>query len=452
MKMSSRKTSATRTRVGKYELGKTVGEGSFAKVKFAKNVETGDNVAIKILDREQVLRHKMVEHLKREISTMKLIKHPNVVKLFEVMASKSKIYIILEFVGGGELFDQIAKNGRLKEDEARKYFQQLINAVDYCHSRGVYHRDLKPENLLLDSYGVLKVSDFGLSAFAQQVREDGLLHTACGTPNYVAPEVLHDKGYDGTASDIWSCGVILFVLMAGYLPFDEPNLIALYKKIAKAQFMYPSYFSPGATKLIKRILDPNPLTRITIPEILENEWFKKEYKPAYFEEEQNVNLDDVDAVFNDSEEHLITERKERPVSMNAFELISRSPSFNLENLFEQQMGLVKRETRFTSQSPANEIMSKIEETAKPLGFNVHKRNYKMKLQGDKTGRKGHLSVATEVFEVAPSLHMVELRKTGGDTLEFHKFYKSFSSGLKDIMWNTEENTEGLKSRDSQQKS
>lgn len=442
--MSARKKPATRTRVGRYELGKTVGEGSFAKVKFARNLETADNVAIKILDRDQVLRHKMVEHLKREISTMKLIKHPNVIKLFEVMASKSKIYIILEFVAGGELFDQIAKHGRLKEDEARTYFQQLINAVDYCHSRGVYHRDLKPENLLLDSYGVLKVSDFGLSAFAQQVREDGLLHTACGTPNYVAPEVLNDKGYDGTASDIWSCGVILFVLMAGYLPFDEPNLIALYRKISRADFACPPYFSPGAKELIKCILDPNPLTRITIPEILENEWFKKGYKPAYYEEEKNVNLDDVDAVFNDSEENLVTERKERPVSMNAFELISRSPSFNLENLFEKQTGLVKRETRFTSQCPANEIMSKIEETAKPLGFNVHKRNYKMKLQGDKTGRKGHLSVATEVFEVAPSLHMVELRKTGGDTLEYHKFYKSFSSGLKDIMWNTEENTEELK--------
>lgn len=441
-KMSSRKKPATRTRVGKYELGRTLGEGSFAKVKFAKNVETHDCVAIKILDREQVLRHKMVEHLKREISTMKLVKHPNVVKIFEVMASKSKIYIVLEFVGGGELFDQIAKHGRLKEDEARRYFQQLINAVDYCHSRGVYHRDLKPENLLLDSSGVLKVSDFGLSTFSQQVREDGLLHTTCGTPNYVAPEVLNDKGYDGTASDIWSCGVILFVLMAGYLPFDEANLPVLYRKICRADFMCPSYFSSSAKKLIKRILDPNPLTRITIAEILEDEWFKKGYKLAYSEEEQNVNLDDVDAVFNDSEEHLVTERKERPVSMNAFELISRSPSFNLENLFEKQMGLVKRETRFTSQCSANEIVSKIEEAAKPLGFNVHKRDYKMKLQGDKTGRKGHLSVATEVFEVAPSFHMVELRKTGGDTLEFHKFYKSFSSGLKDIMWNNEENTEG----------
>lgn len=423
-------------------MGKTLGEGSFAKVKYARNFETCESVAIKVLDRDQVLRHKMVEQIKREISTMKVIKHPNVVQLFEVMASKTKIYIVLEFVDGGELFDKIAKHGRLKEDEARRYFQQLINAVDYCHSRGVYHRDLKPENLLLDSYGTLKVSDFGLSAFSQQVRADGLLHTACGTPNYVAPEVLNDKGYDGTTSDIWSCGVILFVLMAGYLPFDESNLMALYRKIYKADFSCPSWFSSGAKKLIKHILDPNPVTRMTIAEILENEWFKKGYKPPCFEHGEDVSVDDVDAAFNDSEEHLVTEKKEKPVSMNAFELISRSQSFNLESLFEKQTaGLVKRETRFTSQCPANEIMSKIEETAKPLGFNVRKQNYKMKLQGDKTGRKGHLSVATEVFEVAPSLHMVELRKTGGDTLEFHKFYKSFSSGLKDIVWKTEGNNE-----------
>ncbi|XP_027159254.1 CBL-interacting serine/threonine-protein kinase 9 isoform X2 [Coffea eugenioides] len=372
---------------------------------------------------------------------MKLIKHPNVVSLIEVMASKTKIYIVLEYVDGGELFDKIAKYGRLKEDEARRYFQQLINAVDYCHSRGVYHRDLKPENLLLDSCGSLKVSDFGLSAFSKQVRADGLLHTACGTPNYVAPEVLTDKGYDGTSSDVWSCGVILFVLMAGYLPFDEQNLVALYRRIQKADFCFPTWFSSSSKKLIKRILDPNPLTRITIPEILENDWFKKGYKPPQFEQEEDVSLDDIDAVFNDSEEHLVTERKEKPVSMNAFELISRSQGFSLDNLFEKQMGLVKRETRFTSKSPANEIISRIEQTAKPLGFNVHKKNYKMKLQGDKTGRKGHLAVATEVFEVAPSLHMVELRKTGGDTLEFHKFYKTFSSGLKDIVWTSEQQSD-----------
>ncbi|XP_011039062.1 PREDICTED: CBL-interacting serine/threonine-protein kinase 9-like isoform X1 [Populus euphratica] len=441
----SAKVQGTRTRVGKYELGKTIGEGSFAKVKVAKNVETGDVVAIKILDREQVLRHKMVEQLKREISTMKLIKHPNVIKIFEVMASKTKIYIVIEFVDGGELFDTIAKHGRLREDEARRYFQQLINAVDYCHSRGVFHRDLKPENLLLDSHGVLKVSDFGLSALSQQLQGDGLLHTACGTPNYVAPEVLKDKGYDGTASDVWSCGVILYVLMAGYLPFDETSLMALYLKICSADFTFPSWFSSGAKKLIKRILDPEPLTRITVAEIIEDEWFKQGYRPPQFEQEEHVNVDDVDAVFNDSKEHLVTEKKKKPASMNAFELISKTQGFSLENLFGKQAGVVKRETRIASHSPANEIMSRIEEAAKPLGFNVDKRNYKMKLKGDKGGRKGQLSVATEVFEVAPSLHMVELRKIGGDTLEFHNFYKSFSSGLKDVVWKSDQTIEGLRS-------
>ncbi|KAK7397462.1 hypothetical protein VNO78_18634 [Psophocarpus tetragonolobus] len=295
------------------------------------------------------------------------------------MASKTKIYIVLEFVDGGELFDKIAAYGRLKEDEARNYFQQLINAVDYCHSRGVYHRDLKPENMLLDSNSVLKVSDFGLSTYSQ--KEGELLRTACGTPNYVAPEVLNDRGYVGSTSDIWSCGVILFVLMAGYLPFDEPSHMTLYRKIGRAQFSCPSWFTPQAKALLKRILHPNPLTRIKIHELLEDAWFKKGYKPASFTEEEDLSVDDVAVAFSHSNEKLVTLRKEKPVSMNAFELISRSQSFNLDSLFEKQT---------------------------------------MNLQGDKSGRKGYLSVATQVFEVAPSVHMVELGKTAGVTLEFHK--------------------------------
>ncbi|XP_058072994.1 uncharacterized protein LOC131221714 [Magnolia sinica] len=437
---------AGKTKVGKYELGRTLGEGTFAKVKFARNVESGENVAIKILDKEKVLKHKMIGQIKREISTMKLVKHPNVIQMHEVMASKTKIYIVLEYVTGGELFDKIA-HGRLKEDEARKYFQQLINAVDYCHSRGVFHRDLKPENLLLDSSGVLKVSDFGLSALPQQVREDGLLHTTCGTPNYVAPEVINNKGYDGAKADLWSCGVILFVLMAGYLPFEETNLMTLYKKIIKADFTCPSWFSTSAKKLIKRILDPNPLTRITIPDVIENEWFKKGYKPPSFDTADVTSLDDVDSVFNESREpgNLVVERREeRPMVMNAFELISTSQGLNLGILFEKQMGLIKRETRFTSKCPASEIISKIEETAGPLGFDVKKNNYKMKLQGSKTGRKGRLSIATEIFEVAPSLYMVKLRKSTGDTLEFNTFYKSLSTGLKDVVWKSGE--EAVESR------
>ncbi|GMP71774.1 hypothetical protein CsSME_00030055 [Camellia sinensis var. sinensis] len=417
---------SARTRVGRYELGRTLGEGAFAKVKFGRNVETGENVAIKVLNKEKLLRHKMIDQIKREISTMKLIRHPNVIRMYEVMASKTKIYIVLEFVTGGELFDKIASKGRLKEDDARKYFQHLINAVDYCHSRGVFHRDLKPENLLLDAKGVLKVSDFGLSALAQQVQEDGLLHTTCGTPNYVAPEVIKNKGYDGAKADLWSCGVILYLILAGYLPFDDSNLMALYKKIFKAEFTCPPWFSTSAKKLIKRILDPDPVTG---------------YEPPTFEQ-VDVCLDDIDAAFNESldSQNLIVERREErhatPVIMNAFELISTSQGLNLSSLFEKHMGIVKRETRFTSKCPANEIMSKIEEAASPLGFDVRKKNYKLKLEAQKTGHKGHLAVATEIFEVAPSLCMVELRKAAGDTLEFHEFYKILSTGLKDIVWKT----------------
>ncbi|XP_073050835.1 CBL-interacting protein kinase 32-like [Primulina eburnea] len=430
--------------IGKYEIGRTIGEGTFAKVKFARNTENGQPVAIKIFDKDKVLKHKLSEQIKREITTMKLVKHPNVVQLYEVMASKAKIFMVMEFVSGGELFDKIVNHGRMQEDEARKYFQQLINAVDFCHSRGVYHRDLKPENLLLDASGDLKVSDFGLSALSQQVQDDGLLHTTCGTPNYVAPEVINDRGYDGAAADLWSCGVILFVLLAGYLPFDDSNLMNLYKKISSAEFTCPPWISFSAMKLIAQILDPNPVNRITIPKILKDEWFKKDYRPPVFDEKKERNLDDVEAVFKDSEEyHVMENKEENPTPMNAFELISMSRGLNLGNLFHANKDF-KRETRFASKRPANEIISKIEEAAKPLGFDVHKKNYKLRLENMKAGRKGNLNVATEVFQVAPSLHMVEVRKTKGDTLEFHKFYKNLSTSLQDVVWKTEEEMQEMK--------
>lgn len=421
-------------RVGKYELGRAIGEGTFAKVRIAKNMETEEHVAIKIIDKAKVKKHKLFEQIRREICTMKLIQHPNVVRLYEVMGSRTKIYIVLEFVMGGELHDIVATSGRLKEDEACRYFQQLINAVDYCHSRGVYHRDLKLENLLLDIAGNLKISDFGLSAISDQVKNDGLLHTICGTPNYVAPEVIDDKGYDGALADLWSCGVILFVLLAGYLPFEDDNIASLYKKISGAQFACPSWFSAGAKKLITRILDPSPSTRITVPQVLKDPWFKKGYKPPAFDEKCQASLDDVDAAFGDSEELLVTEEMEgQPASMNAFELISMNKGLNLDNFFESDEKY-KRETRFASQCPPKEIINRIEEAAKPLGFDIQKKNYKMLMENPKAGRKGNLNVATEVFQVAPSLHVVELKKAKGDTLEFQNFYRTLSTELKDVVW------------------
>ena len=196
--------------LGRFELGKLLGHGTFAKVHHARNIKTGEGVAIKIINKEKILKGGLVSHIKREISILRRVRHPNIVQLFEVMATKTKIYFVMEYVRGGELFNKVAK-GRLKEEVARNYFQQLVSAVEFCHARGVFHRDLKPENLLLDQDGNLKVSDFGLSAVSDQIRQDGLFHTFCGTPAYVAPEVLSRKGYDGAKVDIWSCGVVLFV-------------------------------------------------------------------------------------------------------------------------------------------------------------------------------------------------------------------------------------------------
>nr|QSH71625.1 CBL-interacting protein kinase [Hedychium coronarium] len=424
-------------KVGKYDVGETIGQGTFAKVKVAVNTETRGTVAIKVLAKNTILEHKMVHQIKKEISIMKIVRHPNIVKLHEVLASSTKIYIILELAAGGELFDKIVHQRRLSENESRRYFQQLIDAVDYCHSKGVYHRDLKPENLLLDYQGNLKVSDFGLSALPQ--KGVGLLRTTCGTPNYVAPEVLGQQGYDGSAADIWSCGVILFVLMAGYLPFNEVDLPTLYKKINAAEFTCPTHISLGAKSLIHRILDPNPKTRISIEGIRSDAWFQRNYIPIRLGVEEEDNLDDIDAVFNDIEDQYVTEQVRDndtgPLIMNAFEMITLSQGLNLSALFDRHQDFVKRQTRFISRQPANTIVATLEAVAASIGLKkVHSQKFKMRLEGLSSDKIHQLAVVLEVFEVAPSLFMVDVRKVAGDTLEYHKFYNSMCNKLESIIW------------------
>ncbi|KAG5226108.1 hypothetical protein OIU76_027115 [Salix suchowensis] len=423
-------------KVGKYEVGRTIGEGTFAKVKFAQNRETGESVAMKILSKSSILKHRMVDQIKREISIMKLVRHPYIVRLHEVLASRTKIYIILEFVTGGELFDKIVHQGRLGENESRRYFQQLIDAVAHCHCKGVYHRDLKPENLLLDAFGNLKVSDFGLSALPQ--KGVGLLHTTCGTPNYVAPEVLGNQGYDGAAADVWSCGVILFVLMAGYLPFGETDLPTLYRSINAAEYSCPLWFSPGAKALIDKILNPNPKTRIGIEGIKKDPWFQKNYAPVGHREDEEVNLDDIHAVFDDIEDQYVAEQLENseggPLVMNAFEMITLSQGLNLSALFDRRQDYIKRQTRFVSRKPAKDIISAIEAVAKSMNLKVNTRNYKTRLEGVSENKAGQFAVVLEVYEVAPSLFMVDARKATGETLEYHKFYKNFCTKLENIIW------------------
>ncbi|URD86533.1 CBL-interacting protein kinase [Musa troglodytarum] len=422
----------------KYEVGRLLGKGTFAKVFYARNIRTSQSVAIKVVDKEKVLKVGLIDQIKREISVMRLVRHPNIVELYEVMATRSKIYFVLEYVKGGELFNKVVK-GRLKEDVARKYFQQLINAVDFCHSRGVYHRDLKPENLLLDDNGNLKISDFGLSALAESKRQDGLLHTTCGTPAYVAPEVLSRKGYDGAKADIWSCGVILFVLMAGYLPFHDPNLIEMYRKIGKAEFRCPNWFPLDVRKLLSRILDPNPTSRISISKIMGNPWFRKGLDGGLIRNgkgTQEIDQSDTNEDISSPDTNVSEERREmgKLANLNAFDIISLSAGFNLSGLFEETDH--KREARFISCQPASTIISKLEDVAKFLKLKVKKKDHGvLKMEGTTQGRKGVLAIDAEIFEVTPSFHMVEIKKTNGDTLEYQKTWKQdIRPALKDIVW------------------
>lgn len=413
---------------GKYELGRLLGHGTFAKVYHARNLQTGKSVAMKVVGKEKVIKVGMMDQVKREISVMKMVTHPNIVELHEVMASKSKIYFAMELVRGGELFSKISK-GRLKEDVARVYFQQLISAIDFCHSRGVYHRDLKPENLLLDEDGNLKVTDFGLSAFSEHLKQDGLLHTTCGTPAYVAPEVIGKKGYDGAKTDIWSCGVILYVLLAGFLPFQDDNIIALYKKIYRGDFKCPPWFSSEARRLITKLLDPNPSTRITISKIMDSSWFKKSVPQSVRssnKKEDQLEFDD--AVFEKS--------CKQPETLNAFHIISLSSGFDLSPLFEEKKREEKDELRFATTRPASSVISKLEEVAAKDGkFSVKKSGSRIRLQGHESGRKGKLAIEADIFAVTPSFLVVEVKKDNGDTLEYNQFCsKELRPALKDILW------------------
>ncbi|KAJ9567236.1 LOW QUALITY PROTEIN: hypothetical protein OSB04_003202 [Centaurea solstitialis] len=441
----------------RYEIGRLLGQGTFAKVYYGRNLKSSQSVAVKVIDKEQVMKVGLIDQIKREISVMRLVKHPNVVQLYEVMASKSKIYFAMEYVRGGELFNKVSK-GRLKEEAARKYFQQLVAAVDFCHSRGVYHRDLKPENLLLDESGNLKTRWF----VAHNMWNTGLCCT----------EVINKKGYDGQKADIWSCGVILFVLLAAYLPFHDNNLMEMYKKISKGDFKCPQWFPPEVKKLLSKILDPNPDTRISLDKLMQNPWFRKGFKkievPKTILTRSKSILDIDNAIkFMDTPKGSYNNLKElddpkgtlssspsyssfspssssdtlKPTSMNAFDIISLSQGFNLSGLFEDDSGNSgqKREARFTTRESPSAIISKLEEVAETDGFGVMKTiDGTVRLQGSKEGRKGQLAIDAEIFEVAPSFHVVEMKKLSGDTLEYNNFCnQDLRPSLKDIVWTWE---------------
>ncbi|XP_051122911.1 CBL-interacting protein kinase 2-like [Andrographis paniculata] len=419
--------------MGKYEIGRFLGQGAFAKVYYGKHIETEQAVAIKAIDKARVAKLGLMNQIEREISVMRLIKHQNITQIYEVMATKAKIYFVIEYAKGGELFRKVAKK-RLKEGTVRKYFQQLIFAVNFCHKRGVYHRDLKPENLLLDEHGCLKVSDFGLSALSESQGQDGLLHTACGTPAYTAPEIVTRKGYDGAKADIWSCGVVLFVLFAGYLPFYDQNVMEMYRKIFRAEYTCPEWCSPQVSRLLSRMLDPNPKTRVSIDGIMATPWFRKGLDSKLVKGKAG----DIDAdAGTDIVKHFGFEdlaAMSKPVTLNAFGIISLSSGLDLSGLLVNTDQ--KDEAKFTSDKSASTIISKFEEIAGNMKLKVTEKNDKgsLKLEHQKDSWSGSLTIYIEISEITSSFHFVEMMSRG-DGLYFQKILKQdMKPALGDIVW------------------
>ncbi|KAL3285057.1 hypothetical protein HHI36_019181 [Cryptolaemus montrouzieri] len=275
--------------IGKYKLLKTIGKGNFAKVKLAKHVPTGKEVAIKIIDKTQLNPGSLLK-LFREVRIMKMLDHPNIVKLFQVIETEKTLYLVMEYASGGEVFDYLVLHGRMKEKEARAKFRQIVSAVQYCHQKRIIHRDLKAENLLLDSEMNIKIADFG---FSNEFTPGNKLDTFCGSPPYAAPELFQGKKYDGPEVDVWSLGVILYTLVSGSLPFDGSTLRELRERVLRGKYRIPFYMSTDCENLLKKFLVLNPAKRASLETIMKDKWMNQGYEndelKPYIEPEADMN-------------------------------------------------------------------------------------------------------------------------------------------------------------------
>ena len=256
--------------IGQFILGEKLGEGTFGVVRIGTHILTGEKVAVKILEKVRILEQADKTRVEREIKILKCLRHNNIIQLYSVIQTVTTIYLIMEYASGKELFDYIVLKKRLPENEACKFYQQILAGIEYLHKLRIVHRDLKPENLLLDHKKDIKIADFGLSNLYSKGE---LLKTACGSPCYAAPEMISGKKYSGVLVDIWSSGIILYAMICGYLPFEDANNDVLYKKITEGKFTIPSFISEPARDLIKRILTTDPSKRFNLQQIRSHPWF-----------------------------------------------------------------------------------------------------------------------------------------------------------------------------------
>eukprot|EP00128_Syssomonas_multiformis_P001269 Colp12_sorted_trinity150504_noHs@30093 len=261
-------------RIGFYRLKQDLGSGSFAQVKLGVHVLTAEKVAVKIIDKSK-LDEKHEQLLQREIAMMEKVHHPNILRIYEVIETHHRLFIIMEYAPGGEMFNYVLQHGRYTEEEAKKHFGPVIAGIEHCHEKKIVHRDIKAQNILFDIYGNVKVADFGFSTMAQ----DNKLNTFCGSPPYAAPELFKEEIYAGEPVDVWALGILLYFMVTGNMPFEADTVTKLRQKVLEGKFTCPSYVSANCKDLIEKLLILDPAQRYTIAQIKAHPWMAGVYYP-----------------------------------------------------------------------------------------------------------------------------------------------------------------------------
>ena len=307
-----------------YEILSVIGEGTFGVVKLSKVKETGEKVAIKILEKKKIINKDDEERVTREIDMLKRVHHINVIKIFKIEEDEENLYLIMEFCEKGELFNHIVEETKLGEIEAAYFYYQLINGLECIHHNGIVHRDLKPENLLLTEGYILKIIDFGLGNYFEKEK---LLTTPCGSPCYASPEMVSGQKYNGFMIDIWSTGIILYAMLCGYLPFEDQDNEILFQKILSCEAEFPDDLSYDSIDLMKKIMITDPKKRITIPEIKKHPFylkgkrkFESKYPDLVSEIEKDYNEKERSETKEEKEKRIVDELKEGNDNKNTLEI------------------------------------------------------------------------------------------------------------------------------------
>ncbi|CAD6186154.1 unnamed protein product [Caenorhabditis auriculariae] len=386
-------------RLGDYVIGETIGHGTFGKVKLGHYVKTGQKVALKIMSRQTIKSMDIVSKIRREIENLSVLDHPHVIKLYKVISTATDIFMIMEYVAGGELFSYIVKCGRLDTPEARRFFQQIISGLDYCHRRKVVHRDLKPENILLDNKKNIKIADFGLSNF---MPDGDFLKTSCGSPNYAAPEIVNSCLYAGPEVDIWSSGIILYALLCGQLPFDDKHVTTLFQKIRAGTYYMPHYVEPQAADLIRSMLCVDPIKRATMKEIIHHPWFRIDLPNYLFPPNTHArtSIVDIDIVKEVAERYKVTEEE---VTIALVSDDPQNPLLIAYNLFVENV-ISDGHSKPLARLPVEDLEKQLEQQShnnKAVTFGIRKAKWHL---GIRSSNQPH-EIMMEVFNVMLKLNM-----------------------------------------------